>query len=664
VLKLLFKIFGLAILVAIFFARFYNLDADPPAYYTGHGQAQLTDPYHLTHFARNSMIFGDPNPFDYHRWDLFRYSMISGASCLIFSIFGVSRLTANFSGLLVQLMGVILFLWGLSRFWDKKIILLTATFLIFNSTLFFYGRLPFLENGLILFSGISFLLFAFYHLKTWGQILTGVFVSFAALAGKLFGLILIGPVLLTLIYIFRKDAIRPILSFVLGLLLGAGFFGVIFFRGQLGILRDYYAEQTVGMYGAPPGLTSLPGFVKMLLTYGGESGFLEYTPILIFLALLSLIILFFSTPFTGKFERNHIPVVFLTAWLIFGVLGLMPFKYRPLRYSLFLYLPLSAICAFVFGMILEKKLRLILRDRYITLPVIVIVSTYIIVQIKTFFAPFGTKFATGVDFIPAAFAVAICFGLLILFVFRGKKISYSGRFLLYPFIVLFAALIFMQSQYIFRGLFHSGKYLKQYSKELECMLDREAVITGPYGATFNIDNNMKNIIYMFGLSNVDSNLFEAYPITHVAADKSNWDRAVSDFPFLESSIRIVQMPVRDITVDIFRIPHAKLALTDFEKASTFLSRGKADSAYIYFKKFNEIHPDHFFGRTHLAYSAMITGSIEESLSLVERLLSERADDYVLYRFCKTFYYQLYQSTGDPKYLNLSKKYELRGRKSS
>ena len=92
----------IAILILLVVVRFFGLSDDPPLYYSGYGHTLLTDPYHLTFAARSKVLFGEWNPFDYHRWDVFRNSLISGAAYLVFLAFGVSRVTANIAALFVS----------------------------------------------------------------------------------------------------------------------------------------------------------------------------------------------------------------------------------------------------------------------------------------------------------------------------------------------------------------------------------------------------------------------------------------------------------------------------------------------------------------------------------------------------------------------------------
>ncbi|RKX30807.1 MAG: hypothetical protein DRP46_04695, partial [Candidatus Zixiibacteriota bacterium] len=140
----------LLIVLIIFLAviRFAFLDIDPPYFFAGYTQAHLTDPYHLAFAARNAVLFDDWNPFDYHRWDIFKYSLISGVSYIIFSVFGVSRVTANISGLLLNMGGLFLFIMSFTGYRTLRERGILTLLLLINGMLIFYGRLPFLENGL------------------------------------------------------------------------------------------------------------------------------------------------------------------------------------------------------------------------------------------------------------------------------------------------------------------------------------------------------------------------------------------------------------------------------------------------------------------------------------------------------------------------------------
>lgn len=54
-----FTYIAVAFIALLLALSFWKLDIDPPLYYVGHSQAQITDPYHLTFSARNAAQTGD-----------------------------------------------------------------------------------------------------------------------------------------------------------------------------------------------------------------------------------------------------------------------------------------------------------------------------------------------------------------------------------------------------------------------------------------------------------------------------------------------------------------------------------------------------------------------------------------------------------------------------
>ncbi len=364
------KVIIVSFILGLVLLRVVGIQNDPPLFYYGHSQAQLTDPYQFSFFARNAVLYGEWNPFDLHRWDVFRNSLISGVSYLFFSAFGISRVTANLVAIVLHMGGLLLFLLGLRRFWNSWEVFLVALLLLFNSSLFFYGRLPFLENGLIFLSGLTFFVLVRYHDRAWGQAMTGALVALAALSGMLFGFILMGPVLICLLVVYRSRVAVPVLVTVTGLVLTAVAYMLVFFGGDLTILLNHFAEQTVGMYGSPPGFSSLPYFFTMLVTYGCESGLWQYTPFLTLLTAISLVVVALRVQFAGAVKPESVAMIFCVGWLVSGVFGLMPFFYRPMRYGLFLFLPMAAISAFAVRESAKAKTRMILLNMWILLPLI------------------------------------------------------------------------------------------------------------------------------------------------------------------------------------------------------------------------------------------------------------------------------------------------------
>lgn len=648
---------GLIFIFVLVLLHFCCLENDPPLFYVGHGQSLLTDPYHLTHAARNEILYDNWNLYDYNRWDVFKNSLISGVSFLIFSVFGVNRVAANVAATILHLTGLLLFILSLYRFRSKKETIFTALFILTNAMLFFYGRLPYLENGLIFLSGLTMFLFLKFYDKIWGQILTGGLIALAALAGKLFGLILIAPVILVLVYRFRSKFLIPVMTICGGLIVSAFLYIFIFYGKNIAILNNYYAEQTTGMYGSPPGLSSMTNFFKMLIIYGGESGIVEFAPFIVLSIILGLIITAFAIPFTGKFNKESVPIIFCVGWLLAGIAGLMPFYYRPIRYVLFLFLPGAAICGFAVNYVISKKITFSLHNKYISLPLMFLSLWYLFTQIFVFFAPFGKKFKIGAEVMPETALAAFIVVAVLFFVFLKKRSLTTGKWPVFIFGLVFLVICFNQGKYFYKGLAEPGQILQRYNIEFAQMVDSEAILTGPYAPALTIDNNLKSVIYVFGLANIEKDLFERFPITHIVSDRHNWQRAIKDFPFLNSSLMVVQTVIRDQVLSLYRIRTAKIAETFFETAQRYFRQDIYDSALVYFQQFTSQYPENLFGRIHLALALSATGEIEKSESLINQLLVEYPDDYMLHGFCVGYYRRLFADTGDESYLRLSEYHE-------
>lgn len=660
--KNVFIYFCAVVILGLILLHFFCLENDPPLFYVGHGQSLLTDPYHLTFSARNEILYDNWNPYDYHRWDVFKNSLISGVSYLVFLAFDVSRITANLASVFLHLAGLLLFVFSLYHLRGRNEALFTVVFLLINATLFFYGRLPFLENGLIFLSGLTFFIFIRYYDKIWGQVLTGGLIALAALAGKLFGFILFGPVILVLIYRYRSRSILPALTVCGGMIVSALLYIFIFYGDNISALNNYYAEQTTGMYGAPPGFSSVTNFFKMLIIYSGESGIVEFAPFVILTIISSLILVIFSVPFIGKFNKNHIPIIFCVGWLLAGVIGLMPFYYRPIRYALFLFLPGAAICGFALNYVLSDKIKLSLHSRLVSMPLLFFFLWYIFTQAFIFFAPFGKKFRAGAEVMPTTVLIAFILVVIIFFVFLKRRSFTVKKWPMAIFGVLLLAICINQGKYFYKGLAESGQLLKRYNNESAQLINKEAVLTGPYAPALTIDNDLKGIIYVFGLANVEQNLFERFPITHIVSDRHNWKRAVKDFSFLKTSLLVVQTVVRDQVLYLYRIPDAKLPKTDYEIGQEYFLQNTFDSALVYFQRFSQKHPRNLFGRIHVALALSATGEIEKSEQIMNRLLAEYTDDYMLHAYCIGYYRRLYAATGNEKYLDRADYHVLIGNK--
>jgi hypothetical protein len=278
-----------------------------------------------------------------------------------------------------------------------------------------------------------------------------------------------------------------------------------------------------------------------------------------------------------------------------------------------------------------------------------------------FLSPAGQKFRSGGDvlFITAFLAFAVT-ALVFLLLLRLRRIT-STRWLSVPLMVLLVAVIVMQGSYLYRGLAVPGEYLMSYNKELSQIIDDDAVITGPYAPALTIDNELKGVIYVFGLANVEKDLFSRFPITHIVSDRSNWSRALKDFPFLKSAVRIAQMVIRDEVVNVYRLPGADVPPTDYERGELLFLRKNTDSALVHFRRFADEYPDNLIGKTHMATALFVTGSIDDAVNLTETLVNERPNNYMLHGFCAGLYSRIHAATNEEKYRQLAAHHDRRAR---
>lgn len=643
-----FRILVLVVILLLVVIRFFRLDIDPPYFFTGFSQAYLTDPYHLTFHARNAVLFDEGNPFDYHRWDIFKNSLISGVAYLLFSFFGVSRITANLAAVLLSLGGLALFLFGMIGYRRSWEIIITAFLLMISSLLMFYGRVPFLENGLIFLVGLSCFVFFKYHQSRWGQFLTGFLIALTALTGKLFGFIMLAPVVISLFYLHRYEFIRPVVTMVVGAMAGVLVYAFVFYGGNFSIMLNYFSEQTIGMYGFPEGFRSPVGFFRQFLSYGIEYGFTYLSLMYVMITGLALIVIFLSVGLFGQFEREKLPLIFNISWVVFGVLMLMPFNYRPMRYEVFLLLPAAAIIAFVINGILENKtMKLSLNKRLLTIPLVFLILWYLISQVYLLLNPLEEAFLlTGL----AALVVTIPIYLLLR---RGRRFNF--RYLMLAlFLPLLGVLVVRQGLNVYKGLVQPDDYLEEFNHEIAQMIDSEAVVTGPFAPACTIDNNLKGIIYVFGLTRVEKDLFERFPITHILTDLNNWGYAVKEYPFLRESYTIQRLRFRDGTIELLRLPNARIPMTDYEKASMAFIAKNYDSALVYSERFNKKYPDNLSGRFGLMIARYAAGQRAEFLEEIKSLAADYAKNFRAHLFCRYCYRVLYQDTGNEKYNRLAR----------
>lgn len=275
-LPLFILLFGLAV-----FLRTYHLTADFPAGIS-FSQEIGTDPPQYTVFARDAVLRGDWNPYHDNRYVTYEHSLVSAAARVVFGAFGVGLFQANLTAAILSLLSILLFYFVLRRVLGNGVALITLLFLATNYLGVFYGRYPFLENGMNLLFLTGLFCSVYFEKRVLGHILFGVFTAAAIVFGKIIGLSFLGGV--AAYYAFRgfylrdKRTLYDVGAMSAGFLVVAAVWYFFIFLPQAGMVIGYVKEQAFGLYGVPQGLTSIKHFLWKFLSFGISSEFFNRMP--------------------------------------------------------------------------------------------------------------------------------------------------------------------------------------------------------------------------------------------------------------------------------------------------------------------------------------------------------------------------------------------------
>ncbi len=662
-LSLLYGAAILALLAVSLWLRLSDLDADPPLYFDGSGQSLSTDPYQYTYHARNKILFDDWDPLQEKSWKIFQYSLVSGLSYLIFLISGVSRANANLTGLLLSVTAILLFTLALRKIVSRTSILAILFLLLCNQVLFVYGRLPYLENGLLFWSALLFYLFVNFRQNSTGLALLGVSLALAALTGKIFGFILAVP-LVGGLWIDYSSRRRRLLILLVSFLATSLAFSLIFYGGNLKETFSYLFMQSYGLYGFPEALLSPLNFLERFVSLGNESRFYYLSPALGIGGFLGVIYTFRQKG--KKWLLENPALLFLILWLISAQFFFCLGNYRPLRYIYFSYLPLAGIA----GHFLDSS------DRNSTAPI----------------PPEGSRFSLIIFF--AALWIFIEQFLYTFYVEIGflavyKRLVWTTAF---PALVLtllewkfsFSRIFFDKTVRLSLGIFllvlagwsfFNGydKWQKEKSFNIKNggidqgeILSPGAVITGPMAPTFLPENRLKGMIYAVGISGKEPDLLRNSPVTHLTVNSDAFPIIVDEFPDLAMARPVTVYAVRDAEIGLYRISHltgnrevAAYLSTEYEIARDFFEEKLYDSAAFYIEQFLKTYPNNLSALILKSRISSATGRRDEGLLAIEKAATLHPDNYLILFDMAVYYQEMHQLTGERKFRALAEETFLR-----
>ena len=670
-------IIGLAFTGGVLF-----LSSDPP--HISWSQDVATDPPQYTYFARNNVLWGSWDLFGHNRFVFFLKSFSTVFSYVVFSIFGTGRFQANLVAVILCLLSMVFLFLTLRKVFNKRTAYLSLFFLGINFVFIMYGRNPFLEISAIFLLTLGFYFMVSSFKKNLLLIPSGICFASGIFFGKTMAAFILPACLgVLLLWMFehfstsnRKINFRPLILF------GSGFLAVFLFWiffSYLPAKREvagYLGEQALGLYGFPRAFQSISGFIDSLFTFGRD---LFYRmPVVFILSFLGLLLFFRNTSSIKELikQRDHRSKTkfFLAFWFLVAFFLLMALNYRPLRYQLYLIPPMCALA----GLWLDSFISSFGSKRNSSVGIlfwvvfVVAVTFFINYVITTYYMLSRKPIQLGSSLV-ISFVITLFCGTLYYWRFaKSRKVAKDGkpsdskllnlghRFLIMLILILIS-LVVNGWQYL--SWASSPTYsLNRSSLDLGKILSDEAVVSGPYGPALVWDNELKNIIHMFGVTQADPQLFYTYPITHLALERGgNRDRAFQDYPEVMSKAKIVTTYwLRNIPVDIYRIgewtgnPETKnYRLSDFEKAKMLMEKGETDSALASLEEFVSQHTENFSGYRALTEIYYEMKEFEKAALSLEQAAQFNPTDFLVHQQLGSVYLNLRNQTGEDSYTLLA-----------
>lgn len=611
-------------------ARLYDLRADPPAYFADDSQDVTTDGAYLTLHARNLVLFGQADLFGYHTWPAFKYSIVSGLAYVVFSLVGVTRVTANLVGVLLGLGSLVIFLFVLVKRTTLRVVTFCALFLGTNFLMWVYGRLPLSENGLMLMASLVFLVYSFWFDRVWGRILVGLLIASAGMFGKSFGfLLIIGPVATVLIE-DRRNIWRNFLSLVIPAIVLIATIQFTLYGDQS--FFSFLWEHGAGEHGAPHGFGSVPAFFESLIAFG-RKGLHGYAPVAGILACLMLVALLLQPRGRITLSRTEL---FMVSWLVGSVAFMSPFNYLPLRYQFPLIIPMAILAGLFLDRMGTLRIGGVGKLSWWRLIALILILWYLLHYVLVH--PFNSdvKFPEYYRTVWYSAAGALAAALVLMIVLKNKTFGLPAR--LGTVVVALA----LGSSLVASGVSYYDWYrTKSYSideaaADLSLIVPPDAVIGGQYGPALAAAGNLRSFPYFLS-SDFDATAatFRLYPVTHIAVSSSTWESYCEAVPALRRVPVIGRYWLRDSPVYVIRTASvfgnpttSALPLTEFERAVEFRSAQRADSARVYLDRCLQHNPN---GKQALMQSFEVAFQSEpagRARQIVETLAATYPTDFV------------------------------------
>lgn len=612
--KRFYIVLGVVILVGIFF-RTFNITADAPKGFTL-SQDVSTDPFAYTYFAENMIDYGDSNPFDDPRWIVYQKSTQTVAAYIVYQILGTGRAQGNLTAALLNLIAIVLLALGIKNYGSRLAAVLFALIACTNFTLTVFARIPFLEASQNLWLAAAFYFFSLAKRGKHFIALSGAAAAAAAFFGKMIALYAAGFFFVVWLAMYltaednRKTVLRNAAVFYVSYAAIGLFWFLFTYLPSATEVSSYYAEQGMGLYGAPRAFKEVSAFFWQVQNLLWERRFFEKLPFVTLLASVAGGMVIWYMVRAAKVKKIASPLtigsILLFFWLIFAYAALFPFNYRPLRYQTTLMFPMMALGGLILAIPFEAvrsklttKRSKKQQDKFLYTAIAwgiwfapIVCTIVLVLGQSSNSRAFGASVESSIFLYTLLFA-GIGFGLAWLvkaFSPSTPNLRTLGQSV--------AALLLVAYLAVNITAFASWMNSREYSlisadRDLANILKDNAVLSGSYASALTQENKLKCIHHQFGVEKPDRDFFRKFPITHLLVDPGNEDRARKDYSQLMNSADLVTVySIRGMRVRLYRISEAspnadarEYSPSDFELFRYWMNRTNSDSATAYLNKF-------------------------------------------------------------------------------
>ena len=648
------------VLCLALYLRVYDLTLDPPLVIGTFSQDLATDPYHITSFAANKANFGAWELFPYPKWQVFKVSLPSAISYLLFSAGNTNSFWTHLAGVIPSFIGILLLLWGIAsgeRAGNWRPVLAAAIFLGTNFALVTYTRAPFLETGVIFYFGLIVLLYKKNGNNIANLLIIALLTLLACFTGRLFAITAGIAVLPSLIFGPEKDRFRKVGWMAAGGLLFAVVLLLLLYGNRIGAYFEYLAEHSDTSHGNLFILNGIGDFIKVLFSYGSESRLFKDSPFLFIAGYVALITAILCFRNCYDWFRKNLFLRFSLYWTLAMFVFFFPFNYRPLRYSLLLYLPLVLVMAALSDVREIRRKDCSDTKSIWAAGVLFFLNFFFLIHLVIDFFLYGSYPAEPLTVYAYMFFPAVI--LTIIMVSNPVRRRFTGLIKNAGVALIILALCSLVYQGITyrQWVKHSHRSTEDASKDLAEVLGNGAVVAGPYAPRLTLGSKHRHFIYYFGLPKSDTSIFDMFPITHLAIDQRNLEVAVQDFPEIENTIPLTDYLIRGRTVMILEMMEkpAGYEPSNYELAEECYKRGDTDSALILNDAFRQRHPSNKAALKQLFRISIRRDDADNCISALNELFYRYPKNADVQFFCAIRYKFLGIILERPDLISVSKK---------